>query len=285
MNQVLAMLVILAAVINLPKLGHLITLTESEEIVREAEDLARAPLSIGSDFADAYELALRRCQRAGIPCKSLLERRQEIADGFASCVDESVMCQSVQILYRSSNYSQVFANGKPTVKLPTHPYIGRLGNVLLDQFSAEKEHKLEVLLRWGSLWAAELVALSLFVIALLVFGIKKCLGRGHASRESSVVEVVAGSASSDAFSVPTLNSESDEAWNSVYRECLIDTQEAWVIVNDQNRRVSALLKRAHEENWSTDRYNLEYVAAGLPDERTAIGMTLVAAMREGFERW
>lgn len=286
MNPVFAMLVILAAVINLPTLGNFLPLAESAKIAREANDLANAPLLIGSDFSESYDLALKRCERVAIPCILLRERRQGIADGFSSCRDESAMCQAVRTLYQSSNYSIVFAGGKPTVELPDKPYQGRIGNVLLDEFAAQEDHRLEILLRWSRYWAVELVSLSLMLIALVGYCIRKWSPRANASLELQPIERMPDDDLAEGQKPPELESDPESLWWGQYYKETTLSPEDFARFGERYRKSGEILRRFRDENWSEDRLNLEFIAAGLiDDKRTAIAMMLVAGMRENFEQW
>lgn len=286
MNTVFAMLMILAAVINLPKLGSFLPLAESAKIAREANDLANAPLLIGSDFSGAYDLALKRCDRVAIPCTLLRERRQEIANGFSSCRDDSVMCQAVRTLYQSSNYSVVFAGGKPTVEMPDKPYLGQIGNVLLDEFAVREDRRLELFLRWSGSWAVELVSLSLVLIALVAYCIRKWSRRANASLELKPIEKMPDADLAEGPKPPELEIDPESLWWEPYYKETTLSPEAFARFVERYRKSGELLRRFRDENWSEDRLNLEFIAAGLiDDKRTAIAMTLVAGMREKFEQW
>lgn len=286
MNPIFAILVILAAVINLPKLGGFLPLAESAKIAREANDLANAPLLIGSDFSGAYDLALRRCERVAVPCTLLRERRQEIADGFSSCRDESAMCKAVRTLYLSSNYSVVFAGGKPTVELPDKPYRGQIGNVLLDEFSAREDHRFEIFLRWGRYWAVELVSLLLVLLALVGYWIRKWFQGANAPLELKPIEKMPDDDLAEGPKPPEQESDPESLWWEPYYIETTLSPEAFARFVEGYRKSGELYRRFRDENWSEDRLNLEFIAAGLvDDERTAIAMTLVAGMREKFEQW
>lgn len=286
MNPIFSMLVILAVVINLPKLGGFLPLAESAKIAREANDLANAPLLIGSDFSGAYDLALKRCERVAIPCTLLRERRQEIADGFSSCRDGSDMCKAVRTLFQSSNNSVVFAGGKPTVELPDKPYRGLIGNVLLDEFSAREDHRLEILLRWSRTRAVELASLSLMLLALVGYCIGKWFRRASAPLELKPIEKIPDDDLVEGPKSPELESDPESLWWGSYYEETTLSPEAFSRFVEGYRKSGELFRRFRDENWSEDRLNLEFIAAGLvDDERTAIAMTLVAGMCEKFEQW
>ncbi|MFZ2974840.1 MAG: hypothetical protein WA049_19605 [Ferribacterium limneticum] len=285
MNLVFAMFVILAAVINLPKLGNFLPLAESAKIAREANELANSPLLIGSDFSGAYDLALKRCERVAIPCTLLRERRQEIADGFASCRDESEMCQAVRTLYQSSNYSVVFAGGKPTVELSDKPYSGQIGNVLLDEFAA-REDRLAILLRWSRYWAVELLSSSLVLLVLAGYCIRKCSQRVSPPLELKSLEKIPDDDLAEWPKLPELERDPESIWWERYNEETTLSPEELARFGERFRKSGILIKRSRDENWSPDRLNLEFIAAGLIDDRrTVIAILLVAGMREKFEQW
>lgn len=286
MNPVFAMLVVFAVFINLPKLGHLISPSGPAAIVREADELASAALTIDSGLAASYDLALKRCVQVSVPCRSLSERRQEIANGFASCNDGSKMCQGVQQYYQSMSYSKVFDGGEPTLELPDKPYWGKIGNILLDQFAERENYKHELLLRWSKHWAIELLASSFFLFLLLAYSIKNWLMRTKVFPELPSVEDVPGDLLVEDSKLLESESDPEGSWWEPYYEETTLLPEASARFVEKYRKSGELVRRFRDENWSEDRLNLEFIAAGLiDDERTAIAMTLIAGMREKFEHW
>jgi hypothetical protein len=255
----------------------------SQLIAKEADKLAQEELLVDSNFAGGYYYALKNCVQVEVPCKLLWQRRQEIADGFASCRDSSAMCETVRAKYQSSDFSRVFDGGRVTVEVPTHPYSGKIGNVLLDTYAEKENNKLEMLWLWCRNWAVELIALVSLLLALLAYGIISWLDHANAHRKLQVVEVMSGDGANEVLTAPKLQDDEDTRWDS-YMESTTMTPEVFALFVENDQKLSVLFKRDQEENWSQDRFNLEYIAVGLADERTAIAMTLVARMREGFDR-
>lgn len=286
MNTVFAMLAVFAVFINLPKLGHLISPSGPAAIVWEADELASAALTIDSGLAASYELALKRCVQVNVPCNSLFERRQEIANGFASCNDGSKMCQAVQQYHQSMNYSKVFDGGKHTLELPDKPYWGQIGNILLDQFAERENYKHELLLRWSRQWVIELVVSCFFLFGLLAYGINKWLWRAKVSSELQSAEDVPGDNLVEYSNSLESESDPENYWRAQHINETTLSHEAFARFIERDRKSGELIRRFRDENWSEDRLNLEFISAGLIDnQRTAIAMILIAEMRKKFEQW
>jgi hypothetical protein len=142
--------------------------TARKEVEARAFKVSRIPWTAGLPENQLSIAAVSCRYQQGARCKELDDQLQDIADGIASCVDESNFCKAIR-RYGVSDAPLLSQLPNPwsTIELPTDPWYRSIDNKFLDTQASLLEYRTELWWQWFWCWSWAILGLPAAAVSFI----------------------------------------------------------------------------------------------------------------------